>query len=136
MKKVDNVEENKTIDEVSKKWNMNEKILETFVGNIAEDQKLKQRYATILIGVLIFQLIALITIFVLQGIGLLSYSDVSFNIFVTGGIAEVYVLVRVIVKYLFNDNLTDLLKIILRANNIYGNKSKRDFKNNMKNSNK
>lgn len=87
-------------------------------------------------GVVIFQLIALITIFVLQGIGLLSYSDVSFNIFVTGGIAEVYVLVRVIVKYLFNDNLTDLLKIILRANNIYGNKSKRDFKNNMKNSNK
>ena len=136
MEKVDNVEENKTIDEVSKKWNMNEKILETFVCNIAEDQKLKQRYATILISVLIFQLIALITIFVLQGIGLLSYSDVSFNIFVTGGIAEVYVLVRVIVKYLFNDNLTDLLKIILRANNIYGNKNKKDFKSNIKNSNK
>ena len=136
MEKVDNVEENKTIDEVSKKWNMNEKILEAFVCNIAEDQKLKQRYATILISVLIFQLIALITIFVLQGIGLLSYSDVSFNIFVTGGIAEVYVLVRVIVKYLFNDNLTDLLKIILRANNIYGNKNKKDFKSNIKNSNK
>lgn len=136
MEKVDNVEDNKTIDEVSKKWNMNEKILEAFVCNIAEDQKLKHRYATILIGVLIFQLAALITIFVLQGIGLLSYSDVSFNIFVTGGIAEVYVLVRVIVKYLFNDNLTDLLKIILRANNIYGNKNKKDLKNNIKNSNK
>lgn len=136
MEKVDNVEDNKTIDEVSKKWNMNEKILEAFVCNIAEDQKLKHRYATILIGVLIFQLVALITIFVLQGIGLLSYSDVSFNIFVTGGIAEVYVLVRVIVKYLFNDNLTDLLKIILRANNIYGNKNKKDLKNNIKNSNK
>ena len=136
MEKVDNVEDNKTIDEVSKKWNMNEKILEAFVCNIAEDQKLKHRYATILIGVLIFQLAALITIFVLQGIGLLSYSDVSFNIFVTGGIAEVYVLVRVIVKYLFNDNLTDLLKIILRANNIYGNKDKKDLKNNIKNSNK
>ena len=48
---------------------------------------------------------------------MLIYSDSTFNIFITGGIAEVFVLVRVIVKYLFKDNLTNALNIILENNN-------------------
>ena len=122
-------EETKNIDEVGKKWDMNEKIIGMFVKNIEKDQDLKGVYAKILIGILIIFLIALIIIFVLQGMNILNYSEVTFNIFVTGGIAEVFLLVRIIVKYLFNDNLTELLKIILRANNKSDNiKFKKDSK--------
>lgn len=110
-------EETKPIDEISKKWNMNEKILELFTKNIEKDQKLKERYAIILIVILSIQLLALIVIFILKGRNILNYSDSTFNIFVSGGIAEVFVLVRVIVKYLFKDNLTNALNIILENNN-------------------
>lgn len=126
--------EEKPIDEVSKKWNMNERILELFADNIEKDQELKEKYAIILITILAIQLIALITIFVLKGCGVLSYSDSTFNLFITGGIAEVFVLVRVIVKYLFKDNLTNALNIILENNNQV--KQKRNYKNNKNNKNK
>lgn len=108
---------NKPIDEVSKKWNMNDKILELFAENIVEDQKLKNTYAVILIIILAIQLIALLTIFILRGLRILEYSDSTFNIFVTGGIAEVFILIRVIVNYLFKDNLSNSLNIILENNN-------------------
>lgn len=126
--------EEKPVDEVSKKWNMNERILELFADNIENDQELKEKYAIILIIILAIQLIALITIFVLKGCGILSYSDSTFNLFITGGIAEVFVLVRVIVKYLFKDNLTNALNIILENNNQV--KQKRNYKNNRNNRNK
>lgn len=109
--------ENKPIDELTKKWNMNEKILSLFSTNIEKDQRLKEKYAIILIIILSIQLLALIVIFILNGCGILKYSDSTFNIFVSGGIAEVFILVRVIVKYLFKDNLTNALNIILENNN-------------------
>ena len=96
---------------------MNNKIIDLFIKNIEQDQKLRNRYATILIGSLIGLLVALVTIFILNGIGILNYSETTFNIFITGGIAEVFVLVRIIVKYLFKDNLTEALKIIIESNN-------------------
>lgn len=96
---------------------MNDKIINIFVKNIDEDQKLRKRYATILIMILAIELIALIAIFMLKGLNILNYSDTTFNIFITGGIAEVFVLVRIIVKYLFKDNLTNALNIILENNN-------------------
>lgn len=126
--------EEKPIDEVSKKWSMNDRILELFANNIEKDQNLKEKYAIILIIILAIQLIALITIFALKGCGVLSYSDSTFNLFITGGIAEVFVLVRVIVKYLFKDNLTNALNIILENNNQV--KYKRSYKNNKNNKNK
>lgn len=110
-------EPTKQIDEVSKKWDMNDKILGLFANNIEKDQKLKEKYAIILIIILAIQLVALIVIFILKGCGVLNYSDSTFNLFITGGIAEVFVLVRVIVKYLFKDNLTNALNIILKNNN-------------------
>lgn len=115
--KVKEQEETKAIDEISKKWNMNDRIIELFAENITKDQGLKEKYAIILILILAIQLIALIVIFILKGCNILNYSDSTFNIFISGGIAEVFVLVRVIVKYLFKDNLTNSLNIILENNN-------------------
>lgn len=106
-----------TVSEIENKWNMNNRIIELFSKNIENDQTLKEKYAIILIGILTVQLIALIVIFILKGCGILDYSDATFNIFITGGIAEVFVLVKMIVQYLFTDNLTEALKIILRNNN-------------------
>lgn len=120
------------LSEFDNKWNMNNKIIELFENNIEKDQKLRFVYAIILVVILGLELIALITIFILAGCEILEYSDTTFNLFVTGGIAEVFVLVRVIVKYLFKDNLTNALNIILENNN----KSKYKKKNNNKTSNK
>lgn len=106
-----------TIDEVNKKWNTNDKITNLFAIKIEKDTELKGTYAKILIGILIFQLVVLNVLFVLKGCGALHFSDTTFNIFITGGIAEIFILVRTIVKYLFSDDLTELLKIILKANN-------------------
>lgn len=122
----------KPINEINKKWAMNDKIIDIFVKNIDEDQELRKRYATILIIILAIELVALILIFVLKGLDILYYSDTTFNIFITGGIAEIFVLVRIIVKYLFKDNLTNALNIILENNNPtkryvgsnYGNRNK------------
>lgn len=51
----------------------------------------------------------------------------SFNIFISGGIIEIFVLVEVIVRSLFKDNLTEALKIIIASNNqskVYKNNKK------------
>lgn len=110
-------EETKPIDELTKKWNMNEKIVSLFTENITKDQKLRGKYAIILICFLAFELVALLVIFILRGCNVLNYSDSSLNIFITGGLAEIFILIRVIVKYLFKDNLTNALNIILENNN-------------------
>lgn len=112
-----NNEKVKPINEINKKWDMNDKIINLFTENIQKDQELRQKYAVILIKILSFELLALIVIFIFKGLGVLNYSDSTFNLFITGGIAEVFVLVRVIVKYLFKDNLTNALNIILKNNN-------------------
>ena len=127
---------NAPVDEIQKKWDMNDKIVDLFTGNIGRDQKLREKYAIILIKMLAFMLVALIVIFVLTGCGVLKYSDTTFNIFITGGIAEIFILVRVIVKYLFKDNLTDALTIILKRSNElrYNKKTQQKFNN--KNMNK
>lgn len=125
----------KTIDEASKKWDMNDKIVTLFKDNIEKDNKLKGKYAIILIFILVLQLTALNVWFFLKGRGYLNFSDSTFNIFVTGGIAEVFILVRVIVKYLFKDNLSDALNIILENANKYKryNKKNKTTGNNEKN---
>ena len=119
--KVTKINENKDekiipINEINKKWDMNDRIVDLFIKNIVTDQNLRQKYAVILIIILSIELIALILIFILKGLNILNYSDSTFNLFITGGIAEVFVLVRVIVKYLFKDNLTKALNIILENN--------------------
>ena len=110
-------EKNNTIDEVSNTWSLNAKVTELFETKIKSDTKLKRRYAMALIILLIVMVIALNVWFVLKGLGILNFSDSTFNIFITGGLAEIFVWVKIIVKYLFDDNLTDLLKLILDRNN-------------------
>ena len=124
IKEFSNVKNKKTeqedkvyVNEVSKKWNMNDKIIELYGKNIEKDQKLKGKYAVILVSILGIQLLMLNIIFILVGCGILTYSETTFNIFITGGIAEIFVLVRIIVKYLFKDNLSNALNIILENNN-------------------
>ena len=135
-KVTDLTEENtRPMDEIDRKWNMNDKIVDLFAGSIEKDKELRGVYATILLIILGVELISLLVIFVLAGLGILKYSNVTFNLFVTGGIAEVFVLVRVIVKYLFKDNITNALNIILRQNNPNYSEKKYYHKNKRKNDN-
>lgn len=135
IRETDKETKNIPLDEVQKKWHMNDKIIDLFANNMEKDQQLREKYAVVLIRILACMLTALITIFVLVGCGKLQYSEVALNIFITGGIAEVFVLVRVIVKYLFKDNLTKALTIILENNNQlkYNRKTQQKY---IKNSNK
>lgn len=105
------------------------RIIELFERNIEKDQTLWFVYAIILVTILGIELIALVTIFILAGCGILSYSDTALNLFITGGIAEIFVLVKVIVEYLFKDNLTETLKIIITSNNKKNNYKNKDNKN-------
>lgn len=123
----DTKNKNKPINELNRKWEMNDKIVNLFAENITADKKLRNTYAIILILMLGIQLIVLSFIFILSGAGILHYSEATLNIFVTAGIAEIYVLVRVIVKYLFKDNLSGLLNTIIENNNPI--KSYQRFKN-------
>lgn len=125
-------DKSKPVDEKARKWAVNEKVVKLFEDSINNELELKNKYAVILIVILAIQLVILNVIFILAGLGILKYSDVSFNLFITGGIAEIFVLVRVIVKHLFNNNLADALNIILDRNN-QGNNF--NYKNNMKKSN-
>ncbi len=135
---IDNIEakeETKPVDEATERWNMNRTILRLYEKGMQEDQQLRKTYAKILIGILIVTLISLIVLFILRGINILNYSDTAFNIFVTGGIAEVFILIRTIVKYLFKDNLTQPLNTILESSNKINQKynKKRTFNKEDKN---
>lgn len=135
VKEIQDKEDTKPIDEATKKWNMNDKITGLFADKIENDTKLKGRYAIILIVILSIQLVSLDILFILKGCNVLKFADSTFNIFITGGLAEIFVLIRTIVKYLFNDNLTELLKIILRANNNNYYKENKKRNNNKKKEN-
>lgn len=111
-------------------WNINNRIVKLYEDNIEKDREMRQIYAKILFGILIADLIALIIIFILVGCDVLNYSDFAFNLFITGGIAEVFVLVKIIIEYLFKDNLTGALNIILTNNNKFKNNyNKKNNKN-------
>ena len=107
----------KSVDEKTRKWDMNERIVKLFEDSIDDEMGIKSKYAIILIVILAIQLIVLNVIFILVGAGVLTYSDFTFNLFISGGLAEIFVLIRVIVKHLFNNNLAEALKIILDRNN-------------------
>lgn len=124
-----------TIDETSEKWNLNSKITNLFETKIESDTKLKRRYAMALIILLIITIVALNVWFVMKGLGILNFSNTTFNLFITGGLAEIFVLIKIIVKYLFDDNLTELLKLILDRNNQENKSKNNNFKKNNKNKN-
>lgn len=105
-----------TLDQITEnRLRINNKIIDLFSNKVKKEIELKDTYAVYLIWILIGQLILLNLWFVLKGRGIIMFADSTFNIFITAGIAEVFVLVRVIVKYLFSDNIADLLKLIIRT---------------------
>jgi len=118
----------KSVDEISRKWQMNDKVVDLFCGSIDADIKLKEKYAKRLVTMLALQLLALDGIFIARGLELINYSDVAFNIFITGSLGEIFGLVMVIVKYLFKDNVSESLKIILKSTNF--SKKEANQKNN------
>ena len=95
---------------------INGRIVKVYEENAEENKKMRKKYATILIAVLIIELAFLNHIFVDIGMGTLKYSEVTLNIFITGGIAEVFILIRTIIKYLFTDKISESLNIILGKN--------------------
>lgn len=109
-------------------WKINDRIVKLYEDNIVKDREMRQSYAKILFIMLGIELLTLITIFILVGLDILNYSDFAFNLFITGGIAEIFVLIKIIVTYLFKDNLTQALNIILTNNNKF--KNKYNIKNN------
>lgn len=102
-----------SIDEKVEKWGMYGKIINLCEDDSKDNRKLKSKYGIILLCVLIAQLIIINIFFYLKGIEYLKCSDLVFNYFITGTFIEIISLVIVIVKFLFNDNLGDALKIIL-----------------------
>ena len=138
LKDDDKIKENsenipKSIDEVSRKWKLNDQVVDLFSNSINKDIKLKEKYALVLVLMLGMQLIALDGVFIASGRGFLNFSDLSFNIFITGTLGEIFCLVVVIVKYLFKDNLSESLKIILKSTNFRQPTVKNDDDKNNKN---
>lgn len=98
-------------------WEVNNKVVKLFEENAKEDRELRRKYAKYLIIILAIELVFLNIIFILFGCGVLKYSEIVFDLFITGGIAEIFVLIKTIIKHLFKDNLTDALNTILETNN-------------------
>lgn len=99
------------------KMGMYQQLFKVYGESSKGDLRLKKIFSTILLVILVIQLIALDVIFILNGAKVLEFNDTTFNIFITTGIAEVFALVTIIVKYLFSDNLTKLLSIIINSDN-------------------
>lgn len=108
------------------KWQVYKDLVDVFKERTQNDNELKKKYSKILIGILILQLIVMNLIFILKGLSILNFADTTFNLFITATIAEVFTLVTIIVRYLFTDNLTELLKKLLSDENKDGKKDKKD----------
>ena len=79
--------------------------LRTLVGawkeQQVEDRNLRNRYATWLLWLMTAQIIAIHTIFLLLGLGVLTVERWTASTFITAVFAEVAGLVLIVVKYLF-----------------------------------
>ncbi len=98
-------------------FNIDDSIVKLYINNAKEDKKARKWYSIILIIILIIELVFLNVIFILVGNQILNYSETVLNIFISAGIAEIFVLIGTIVRYLFTDNLTNVLNMILGKNN-------------------
>lgn len=107
----------KPYDESRAKWGANNKIIDLYSKNATKDRDLKDKYALIFVILLIIQLVVVCVVFILVGANILKYDEIVLNIFVSGSLLEIFAIVRIIVKYLFNDNLSEPLKIILKSSN-------------------
>ena len=109
----DDNSQTKSFDEVKESFELKRKAVDTFSANITSNINIKKIYSVILICMLAFQFLALDTIFILVGFNVLHYSKTTLNLFLTIGFLELIGLVTVVVKYVFADNISESLKIIL-----------------------
>lgn len=90
-----------------------ETILHLYEFESKNDSKLKKTFAIIILIILIGQLIITYTIFILIGLKILKFSELTINILISATLLETYGLINVILKYLFNHDLKQLLLNIL-----------------------
>lgn len=109
-------EKTQSVDTIKNNFKLQNKVVSAHCDNITSDISIKKVYSKILLIILAVQFIVLDLIFVFVGLGSLKYSDISLNLFVTGGLIELIGLVTIIVKYLFKDNTTESLRIISHIN--------------------
>lgn len=109
-------EKAENVDERIERFKLDSEVIHTFTDGIKGDRKLKKGYAITLIVIFIIQLLVFNVIFVLCGREILTYNTTTLNIYITGGIIEVVALIKIIVSYLFKDNMTESLKSILEKN--------------------
>lgn len=114
--KASNNEKSQSVDTIKNNFKLQNKVVNAHCDNITSDIKIKKTYSTILLIMLAIQFVILDGIFIFAGIGILKYSDVSLNLFITAGLIELIGLVTIIVKYLFKDNTTESLRIISHIN--------------------
>lgn len=107
----------KTYDESKAKWGANNKIIDLYSKNATKDRELKDKYAKIFVLLLGIQLLVVCVVFILVGANVLKYDKFTLNIFISGSLLEIFAIVTIIVKYLFSDNLSEPLKIILKSSN-------------------
>ena len=112
----DDIKETYSLEEASVRLDLDTKAINAFINEAKQNSELKKVYAIILLLIFILQLIAFNTIFILAGLNILAFTETTLNVFVTGGLIEVIALITIIVKYLFNDNITESLNNILKNN--------------------
>lgn len=83
-----------------------------YISGIKSDNKLKVKYATILIVILCIQLIVINVIFILVGARVLNYSEFTINLYVSACVLEITALVTIIVKYLFSSKKENFDNIV------------------------
>lgn len=65
------------------------------------DRALRKSYANRWFKVLVVQLVVMNVVFIAVGLGRLQFTEWAINVYVTGTLAQVFLVVRDIVKYLF-----------------------------------
>ncbi len=109
-------EKSENVDERIERFKLDSEVIHTFTDGIKEDRKLKKGYAIVLIVIFILQLVVFNAVFILCGYKNLKYDATTLNVYIAGGIIEVVALIKIIVSYLFKDNMTESLKSILEKN--------------------
>ncbi|HAX5210389.1 TPA: hypothetical protein JZG45_005366 [Escherichia coli] len=73
--------------------------------DLKTDTKLKKMFAHWFIGILIGQLVVMNVVFILIGVGMLHFNDLTINLFMCGTMAEVFGIVAVMARYLFSKHV-------------------------------
>lgn len=113
---VSNEEDAQPFDEIQEELKTHKEVRNAFITNARTDTILKRVYGGVLLAMLTIQLIAINVIFILGGCEVLKYSDSTFDIFITGALIEVAIIVKIVVKYLFADNISDVFKNSMNHN--------------------